>query len=138
MTEELLTKEVEELIDALYPGDHLDLLISKIMGDKKLCPYSTDIKASWKIVEWCMDYAGTGDLFIEFWNDDEWFICSSDLYSRKMNPGVIAARSDKVNGDDGEKPSFPLAICRYALKAGIKQALITAKDITIKGTNNND
>ena len=123
-----MTKETESIIDRMNPGPAMDLLISKIIG-KPASNYSTDIKAAWTVVEWCMDYAA-GDLFIEYWQDGEWFICNKDLWTRRdehyLDRGfVVTARSDNVGMDaDDIYPSLPLAICRYAFKIGIRQDLI--------------
>jgi hypothetical protein len=96
-----------------------------------ILPYSTKIERAWEVVEWCMDYAD-GDLFIEFWRDGEWYICNENLMNRHQYKDtlIVKARSDNTYHDDDKKPSFPLAICRYALKCGVRQGLIEPETIT--------
>jgi len=54
------------------------------------------------------------DLFIEWWNDGEWFIAGAPLGYSCREP---MARCDGETGT----PSLPLAICRYALKLAEKE-----------------
>jgi hypothetical protein len=108
----------------MNPNPDMDLLVSKII-DEPTKEYSTNIKDAWTVVEWCMDYAD-GDLFIEYWQDGEWYICNENLWNRHQYKEslIVKARSDNVCYDDDKRPSFPLAICRYALKVGIRQKFI--------------
>lgn len=109
-------------IDNMTAGQEMDTFVAGIL-EKPIFPYSTDIKHAWDVTRWCVDYAD-GDLFIEHWQDGEWFICNTNLLSRKNDTNddtVITARSDK-NWED--MPSFPLAICRYCLKCAIKMKIV--------------
>lgn len=132
MLNELLTDEAEKAINTEKAGIWMDSLVAKIIGRpptpfKTAKPYSTDIKCAWAVVEWCMDY--TGDLFIEYWQDGEWYISDTNLLSRNDIP-TIGARSNRVDVSEDTFPSFPLAICRYALKCGICLRLITPNTLT--------
>ena len=121
-----IEKQTENIIDNMPPGPPMDRLIAAIL-DRPIWPYSTNVEHAWKVVEWYI--AEGGDIFIEYWEDGEWFICSRDLYSRKiLILPTIVARSDKV-GDD-ELPSIPIAICRYALKRGVQMGLINQDAMT--------
>lgn len=126
---EAMTEQVERVINDMSPGIWMDSLIAKILGcppspHNMAIPYSTSIEYAWLVVEWCMNYAN-GDLFIEYWQDGEWYICNTNLFSRK-NTLAISARSNKVDTDKNVSPSFPLAICRYALKCGYGLGVISA------------
>jgi len=57
------------------------------------------------------------DLFIEWWNDGEWFIAAHPVGYR--DDGKFA-RSDEFDTDTGD-PSLPLAVCRYTLKLMAKE-----------------
>lgn len=118
MNNKKLDKQTENIIDDMPPGPPMDRLIAAIL-DRPIWPYSTNMEHASKVIKWCI--VEVGDLFIEYWQDGEWFICSKDLYSRKTSLAVVA-RSDKV--DDDELPSIPIAICRYALKHGVQMGLI--------------
>jgi hypothetical protein len=70
--------------------------------------YSTDIAAAWQVVEKLMEM---GDVFIENWQDGEWFVACDPLMNK---PRRNAASCD---GKKTGKESAPLAICRAALLA---------------------
>lgn len=71
--------------------------------------YSTNIIDTMLVLEWLME---RGDMFLEWWSDDEWFVCNKDLHTRHKYPKLgWSAVSNK-----SEKPSLPLVICRAALK----------------------
>jgi len=115
-----INKQIENIIDNMPPGPKMDRLVAAIL-DSPTLPYSTNMANAYNVIEWCLDEGG--DLFIEYWQDGEWFICNRDLHSRKTLLTVVA-RSDKV--DDCELPSMPIAICRYALKCGVQMGLINS------------
>lgn len=100
-------------------GRKLDVLIHSLIFEKEkddpqIPLYSTDITATMPVLEWLMQ---RGDLFIEWWQDGEWYICNRDLNTRHKHPEFgWEAMSDKVD-DENEMPSLPLAICRAALQA---------------------
>ena len=75
-------------------------------------PYSTDIAAAWEVVEKLMD---EGDVFLEWWQDGEWFVADKPMGVRE---DAITARCD---GKTTGKPSAPLAICRAALLARLEE-----------------
>ena len=90
---------------------HIHIFEGEYMS--KIPYYSTNIKDTLPVLEWMMNL---GDVFIEWWQDGEWYICNRDLNSRHKFPEFgWDAKSDKVN--ENELPSLPLAICRAALKA---------------------
>lgn len=105
------SKKVKDIADR-----ERDALIHKLIFeiDGPLIPhYSTDIVAAMPVLEWLMQQ---GDVFIEWWQDGEWYVCNRDLNTRHKHPEFgWEAMSDKV--DENEMPSLPLAICRAALKA---------------------
>ena len=70
-------------------------------------PYSSDISAALPVLEKMMI---RGDVFIEWWQDGEWFVCDQPVGYRD---DAIKANCD---GKETGKPSLPLAICRFALK----------------------
>jgi len=76
-------------------------------GRIKLPEFSTDISAALLVLEKMMI---RGDVFIEWWQDGEWFVCDQPVGYRV---GAISANCD---GKETGKPSLPLAICRFALK----------------------
>ena len=69
--------------------------------------YSTDISVALPVLEKTML---RGDVFIEWWQDGEWFVCDQPVGYRV---GAISANCD---GKETGKPSLSLAICRFALK----------------------
>lgn len=105
-----------EKIDKLI-GRKLDRLVHKCVfkGEymSEIPYYSMNIADAKPVLEWLMQQ---GDVFIEWWQDGEWYICNLDLSTRHKYPELgWEAMSDKV--DENEMPSLPLAICRAALKA---------------------
>lgn len=70
-------------------------------------PFSTDLAAAWKVVKKLMEY---GDVFIEFWSDDEWFVANKPVGVRE--DAACASCDGRKTGES----SVPLAICRAALK----------------------
>jgi len=78
--------------------------------------YSVDIAAAWKVVErikernWWNDYGC--DIFIEYWDTDEWLVCNRNFFSRKDDclPTFFATA-----------PTVPLAICRAAILAAMSK-----------------
>ena len=73
----------------------------------KLPEFSTDISEALPVLEKMMM---RGDVFIEWWQDGEWFVCDHPMGYRD---DAIKANCD---GKETGKPSLPLAICRFALK----------------------
>ena len=69
--------------------------------------YSRDISAALPVLEKMMK---RGDVFIEWWQDGEWFVCDQSVGYRV---GAISANCD---GKETGKPSLPLAICRFVIK----------------------
>lgn len=128
------------LIDQMKSGIWIDSLISHLIGEppvgeKMAKPYSTDVAAAWDVVKWWIeegegDEYVTGDLFIEYWQDGEWFIFNTNMLNRKEGFNYVTARSDNV--DNYKLPQFPLAICRFALKCGLKMGLVDAGTIILE------
>lgn len=114
-----------EEIDALPAGREMDTLVAeKVIGfvsnfqdglvwrtvNGRLLHHwspSTDIATAWEVVEKLME---DSDVFIEYWNDSEWFVASHPLGYSSREP--MAHCDGKKTG----KPSIALAICRWALK----------------------
>ena len=93
-------------------------------GDKykHLPPYSTNNASACRLIEHITEQGGLygNDIFIEWWNDDEWFICNQDLYTRR--DGISGTY--KVEGETsmtqpaiiiivGRAPKLALAIARF-------------------------
>ena len=76
--------------------------------------YSTDIAATWLVVEKLVDNCDMIDFFIECWSDGEWFVASHPMGYSSRKPQATC--DGKITG----KPSAPLAICRMALKTVIE------------------
>ena len=105
----------------------LDAKIAKFMGwtyipdsKKRLCwktpegwlrykppAFSTNMTMAMPVLEKMMI---RGDVFIEWWQDDEWFVCDQPVGYRDD------AIKTNCDGKETGKPSLPLAICRFALK----------------------
>ena len=117
-------------IDSLKAGPELDALVAeKIMGWKSYirngvcytdhgvenapdCWWEFYPSCLYRDVEDVIDKIKEGrDLFIEWWNDGEWFVAAHNLLGDRGPTG----RSDEFDTDTGE-PSLPLAVCRYAVK----------------------
>lgn len=102
--ENLIGRELDRLV-------HIHVFKGEYMSE--IPYYSTNIADAMPVLEWLMK---CGDIFIEWWEDGEWYISNRDLNTRHNHPEFgWEARSDKV--DENEIPSLPLAICRAALKA---------------------
>ena len=118
MSEEKFREGGEKKEKNKIAGRELDALIHTRVfevdkNDTHIPHYSTDIAATMPVLGWLMQQ---GDVFIEWWQNDEWYICNRSLYTRhKYHEFGWEAMSDKV--DENEMPSLPLAICRAALKA---------------------
>lgn len=54
---------------------------------------------------------GFGNIFIEFWNDGEWYVTNRPSGHRL---GVVEARCD--GNKPGGKPDIKLAVCRFLVK----------------------
>ncbi len=76
--------------------------------------YSETYQYTEELLKWLV-FNG-GDLFIEYWQDREWFLCNKPIPVRN---GAIMSRSDKV--EELELPSLPLALCRFILKVSESQ-----------------
>jgi hypothetical protein len=74
--------------------------------------YSTNISDAWEVVEKMME---DGDVFLEYWSDNEWFVANKSLGVRD---DAIVARCD---GKKSGKSSVSLAICRAALLAKLDE-----------------
>lgn len=116
MSKEKLKESEQKKEKNKIAGRELDTLIHEFIFENagsQIPHYSTDIAAVMPVLEWLMQQ---GDIFIEWWQDGEWYICNRNLHTRNKYPEFgWEARSDKV--DENEMPSLPLAICRAALKA---------------------
>jgi hypothetical protein len=78
--------------------------------------YSTDIDTAWQVVEKMQE---DGDVFIEWWQDGEWFVSWKPLIIRNRDGSRVGAKCD---GQTTGKPSAPLAICRAALLATLEKS----------------
>ena len=68
-----------------------------------------------ELLKWIL--ANSDDFFMEWWQDNEWFLCNLAQPTRMLpNYGdkVVVASSDKVVED--ELPNLPLALCRFIMK----------------------
>lgn len=102
--DKVIGRELDKLVHlCVFEGEY---------ASKEIPYYSTSIVDAMPVLEWLIN---RGDVFIEWWQDREWYICNRDLYVRHKHPEFgWEAMSDKV--EENEKPSLPLAICRAALK----------------------
>ena len=53
-----------------------------------------------------------GDVFIEYWQDHEWFVCNRPLGHRE---GAVCASCD--GKQTGKRPDIKLAVCRFLVKS---------------------
>lgn len=118
-----MVNEISETKIDKLTGRELDETIHEVISGHKtnsmseIPHYSSLIEDTISVLEWLMEQ---GDVFIEWWQDGEWFICNQDLSTRRTFPKLgWQATSDKVSED--MKPSLSLAICRAALKEHIRR-----------------
>jgi len=100
-TGEIHKNKVRLLTDTMYGPD------GQPHPTKHIPLYSTDISEAMPVLEKMML---RGDVFIEWWQDGEWFICDQPVGYRD---DAIKANCD---GKETGKPSLPLAICRFVIK----------------------
>lgn len=74
--------------------------------------YSQRIEDAWRVVEHIRCW---GDLFIEWWQDGEWFISNLDLRTRHDGLSQDEFVRAQCDGKATGSPSAPLAICRFAI-----------------------
>jgi len=92
--------------------------LSSDRNGKCVKPYSETYRHIEELLKWVL--AHSGDLFIEWWQDREWYVCNLSQPLRMIphnEDNVIATISDKVA--EGEVPNFPLALCRFILKVAL-------------------